>query len=157
MIGGSSTAEVAADEPAVKERQCRLAGLLALLRSGALRLIDADGTEIPRRVWLAGRWTLYRDDRGIERLVSRSERGQLEAEYFSPVFALPAASPAPTLDEALLLLLDANGHPVRGLTWGELTGEVIRLCGVAPNAFGYGQRTIERRAGRLRPREPRRR
>jgi hypothetical protein len=68
----------------------RLAPLTTLILSGAVRLLDMDGREIPKRVIAARRWRLYRDGDGVERLVVNDELWErIVAEYFGPVFASP--------------------------------------------------------------------
>jgi hypothetical protein len=66
-----------------------------------------------------------------------------------------AVSRVPTREEALLALVDADGHPVDGLTWPEVAAQVAEVCGVRPGSYGYHQRTIERIAQKLRPKKPR--
>ena len=69
----------------------KFAPIVAALREGTVELVDFDGAAVPRRVWLSGRWTFYRDDkRGVEWLKAQPEAGQ-KVEYYNPRFAGPAA------------------------------------------------------------------
>jgi hypothetical protein len=66
-----------------------IAPLITALRSGALRLVGADGQEVPRRVWFAARWKFYPPTgHGVARLVDEDPQGHM-TEYFAPVFAPP--------------------------------------------------------------------
>src|SRR6266566_4667359 len=64
-----SEAEIEVVTAAAAAVRCRFAPLRTALQTRAAIIVDATGAEIAQSVWLAGRWMLYRDERGVERLV----------------------------------------------------------------------------------------
>lgn len=98
--------------------------LIEVLKSGAAVLVDAAGKEVPQGVFLSGRWTHYRNEHAVERLVWMNADGN-EVEYVNLRFKgkpgeTPAASqksPEQLAWDFALEILDSPKAPPRIRGW----------------------------------------
>lgn len=101
QAGPNTTRAWIAGEYSEEQRQAdeevrqKLDPILTALESGAVVLIDVNGAVLPREVWLSDKgWTLYRSERGIERLEAVDENGR-KSTFYQPRFQAPSVAAAP--------------------------------------------------------------
>ena len=123
-----------------KEIARKFAPILAALRDGTLGLVGIDGP-VPRRVWFTGNWVYqYDEERGVDWI----KDGRTGEVYFAPRFEARQAAPAPSLDEAIVIIFRELGHPAGRAGWKAFCHRVGELTGKH-----YTDRHIQRRVGIL--------
>jgi hypothetical protein len=96
-----------------------------------------DRSEDPSR-----KWTYALDEALLTSLLGSDVSGKVQKSSPEPMSSI-------SLEAAIKQVIEVKGRPPRDIHWKSFCHEVRMLCEVSDNAYGYGDKTIRNRVGKL--------